>query len=48
MHNATRTVLVTGGLGYIASHIVVELLSHQYNVIIADNLRTHLKNGFNR
>jgi UDP-glucose 4-epimerase len=31
-------VLVTGGLGYIGSHIVVELLSFDYNVIIIDDL----------
>jgi UDP-glucose 4-epimerase len=31
-------VLVTGGLGYIGSHICVELLSEGHDVIIADNL----------
>lgn len=31
-------VLVTGGLGYIGSHTVVELLNSGYNVIIVDNL----------
>ncbi|QWB95436.1 UDP-glucose 4-epimerase GalE [Mycoplasmatota bacterium] len=31
-------VLVTGGLGYIGSHTVVELLEHNYEVIILDNL----------
>lgn len=33
-----KNVLVTGGLGYIGSHTVVELLQTGYNVIIADNL----------
>lgn len=31
-------VLVTGGLGYIGSHTVVELLENKYEVIIVDNL----------
>ncbi len=31
-------ILVTGGLGYIGSHTVVELLRENYEVIIADNL----------
>ena len=31
-------ILVTGGLGYIGSHTVVELINHGYNVIIVDNL----------
>lgn len=34
----TRTVLVTGGLGYIGSHTVVELINYNYNVVIIDNL----------
>ena len=31
-------ILVTGGLGYIGSHTVVELLNQNYDVIIVDNL----------
>ena len=31
-------VLVTGGLGYIGSHTVVELIQKGYEVIIGDNL----------
>ena len=31
-------VLVTGGLGYIGSHTVVELIQKGYEVILADNL----------
>lgn len=31
-------VLVTGGIDYIDSHIVVELLVNNYNVVIVDNL----------
>lgn len=33
-----KTVLVTGGAGYIGSHTCVELLNKNYNVIVADNL----------
>ena len=31
-------ILVTGGLGYIGSHTVVELLNNDYEVVIVDNL----------
>lgn len=31
-------ILVTGGLGYIGSHTAVELLNHDYEVIVIDNL----------
>jgi len=31
-------ILVTGGLGFIGSHTVVELLLNNYNIIIIDNL----------
>lgn len=33
-----KTVLVTGGLGFIGSHTAVELLARGYRVIVADNL----------
>src|SRR2546421_5023637 len=33
-----KTILVTGGTGYIGSHTVVELLNKGYNVHIIDNL----------
>lgn len=33
-----KTILVTGGTGYIGSHTVVELLQKGYNVIVVDNL----------
>ncbi len=32
-----KTILVTGGAGYIGSHTVVELLEKNYDVIIVDN-----------
>lgn len=33
-----KTCLVTGGLGYIGSHICVELLKNNWNILILDNL----------
>lgn len=33
-----KTILVTGGLGYIGSHTVVELLLRDFNVVVVDNL----------
>jgi UDP-glucose 4-epimerase len=33
-----KTVLVTGGLGFIGSHTVVELIARGYRVVLADNL----------
>ena len=32
-----KTVLVTGGAGYIGSHTLVELLQSGYNVVVVDN-----------
>jgi UDP-glucose 4-epimerase len=34
----SKKILVTGGLGYIGSHTVVELLDKNYEVVIIDNL----------
>ena len=33
-----KTILVTGGAGFIGSHTVVELLQQDYNVVIVDDL----------
>ena len=33
-----KTILVTGGAGYIGSHTVVKLLEQGYGVVIVDNL----------
>ena len=33
-------ILITGGAGFIGSHIVDELINNSYNVIVADNLST--------
>ena len=38
-------ILVTGGLGYLGSHAVVELIQQNYGVVILDNLsNSHKKN----
>ena len=34
-------ILVTGGAGYIGSHICLELIAQGHQVIIADNLLIH-------
>lgn len=33
-----KTILVTGGAGYIGSHTIVELLNKNYQVVVIDNL----------
>ena len=38
MGESKMRVLVTGGMGFIGSHTVVELLSKNYDVVIVDNL----------
>ena len=34
----SKTVLVSGGAGYIGSHVSVELINSGYNVVVADNM----------
>jgi len=43
-----KTVLVTGGAGYIGSHICVELLDDDYEVIVVDNLSNSSEESLNR
>ena len=33
-----KSVLVSGGAGYIGSHTAVELIAAGYDVVVADNL----------
>jgi UDP-glucose 4-epimerase len=41
-------ILVTGGAGYIGSHITEQLIDRKYNVIILDNLKTGHKRLINQ
>lgn len=41
-------ILVTGGAGFIGSHICVELLNNGYDVIVVDNLSNSYKEVFER
>ena len=34
----TQTVMITGGTGYIGSHVAVDLLGHGHDVVLLDNL----------
>lgn len=43
-----RTILVTGGIGYIGSHTVVELLNKGYKVVVIDNLSNSKISVINR
>jgi UDP-glucose 4-epimerase len=38
MSGSNATILVTGGAGYIGSHVCVELLQQDYDVVVVDNL----------
>lgn len=38
MSDSRQTILVTGGIGYIGSHTVVQLIETGYSVVILDNL----------
>ena len=40
MPKSLNSILVTGGAGYIGSHIVEKLVKTKKNVIIVDNLDT--------
>jgi len=40
-------ICITGGLGYLGSHIAVELISQNHSVILIDNLSNSEQNTFN-
>ena len=39
-------ILITGGLGYIGSHLALNLLENNYEVVILDNLSKSDKSFF--
>lgn len=43
-----KSILVTGGAGYIGSHTVVELINKKYDVIVVDNLINSSEESLNR
>ena len=43
-----KTILVTGGAGFIGSHTCVELLENGYKVIIVDNFSNSKPEALNR
>ena len=43
-----KTILVTGGAGYIGSHACIELLQTGYEVVVIDNLSNSKAESLNR
>ena len=43
-----KTVLVTGGCGYIGSHTCISLIKSGYNVVIIDSLINSYKNSYEK
>ena len=48
MSKSSKNILVTGGAGYIGSHIVEQLIKNKESVIILDNLVTGYKKLINK
>ncbi len=46
MKDMKKTVLVSGGAGFIGSHVTVELVSAGYDVVVADNMSNCDRTGF--
>ena len=45
LKSESKTLLVTGGAGYIGSHTVLELLNKDYEVVVVDNCANAFKEG---
>ena len=43
-----KKILLTGGAGYIGTHIAIELINKNYDVVIVDNLSNSNKESVNR
>ncbi|XP_075249770.1 UDP-glucose 4-epimerase-like [Convolutriloba macropyga] len=43
LKSESKTLLVTGGAGYIGSHTVLELLNKDYEVVVVDNCANAFK-----
>ena len=43
MSGSGKSILVTGGGGYIGSHTIVELLKEDFEVIVVDNFVNSIK-----
>ena len=48
MGNKKHTVLVTGGCGFIGSHVVDRLINDSYEVVVLDNLSTGVMDNLNK
>lgn len=48
MSDTNKTVLVTGGCGYIGSHTIVLLLNQKYDVVVVDNLSNSSEKSLDR
>ena len=48
MSQSIKNILVTGGAGYIGSHVTEQLLKNGYKIIIIDNLSTGYKKLLNK
>ena len=46
--NKKQNILVTGGAGYIGSHIVEKLINKKKNIFIVDNLSSGFKKLINK
>ena len=41
-----KVVIITGGAGYIGSHIVEQLVKSSYNIVIIDSINKIIKSAF--
>ena len=43
-----KTILVTGGAGYIGSHTLIELINNNFEVVVIDNLANSSRESLRR